>query len=77
VAREQLLRLWVARHAYVHNNGLVDDKYLSKVPGSAFRIGQWVIFTEADAWPAIYQASALVDAVRCAGPPSLGILGCV
>ena len=61
---EQLLRLWAARHAHVHNDGLVDDKYLSKVSGSAHQIGQRVIFAEADARLAIHQASALVDVVR-------------
>jgi hypothetical protein len=41
-----LLETWAARHVFVHNDGVVDEKYLLAVPDSPLREGQRLRFTE-------------------------------
>ena len=38
----RLQEVWAIRHLFTHHDGVVDDKYLAKVPGSPFRRGQRV-----------------------------------
>jgi hypothetical protein len=65
-----LKRLWAARHAHVHADGLVDEKYLNAVPSSSMKLGQRIVITETDARTSIAQAAALLDAmVSKPGPP--------
>lgn len=63
----ELLRLWAVRHVYIHNGGLVDDRYLKALPTSPLRLGQRVLVPVSDARKAIAQALALVDVLA---PPS-------
>lgn len=66
-----LKRLWAARHAYVHADGLVDEKYLKAVPSSLLKLGQRVVITETDARTAVAQAAALVDAIVSTPAPTV------
>lgn len=60
---QRLNESWAARHAFTHNDGLVDQKYLAKVPGSTARIGQRLTISDADSRRAIADATALCDAI--------------
>jgi len=51
---------WAGRHAYVHNDGVVDDRYIRSVPVTSLRQGQRLTVTENDARCAIDNARALV-----------------
>lgn len=61
IAWVALKRLWAARHAHVHADGLVDAKYLRAVPTSPLRLGQRVVVSERDARIAIEQATILCE----------------
>lgn len=65
---QRLLETWATRHVFTHNDGIVDEKYLTKVPGSSARIGQRLVLTDAVCRQALVDAKALckaiVDAVR-------------
>jgi len=49
---------------FTHNDGVIDDKYASKVPGTAARIGQRVIVTDAFSRQAIADVEALTAAIE-------------
>jgi hypothetical protein len=51
---------WAGRHVYVHNDGVVDDRYLRSVPLSPLRPGQRLPVMESDARRAIDNARALI-----------------
>ncbi|MFD9303946.1 hypothetical protein ACFWCB_15070 [Streptomyces sp. NPDC060048] len=36
----RLLATWAARHVFTHNDGVVDAKYLARVPRTPLRAGQ-------------------------------------
>ena len=44
---QRLHEAWAARHLFTHNDGLIDAKYLTKVPSSTARPGQRLTITEA------------------------------
>lgn len=56
-----LKRLWAARHAHVHADGRVDERYLRAVPESPLKLGQRVLVSGQDALAAIELAAALCD----------------
>lgn len=58
-----LKRFWAARHAHVHADGRVDEKYLRAVPDSPLKAGQRVIVSTRDALDAIDMAAALCEAL--------------
>ncbi len=52
-------RLWAIRHVHVHAGGLVDARFLQRVPDSRLKIGQRVVVSETDARNALSQAGSL------------------
>ncbi|MFH9084142.1 hypothetical protein [Streptomyces sp. NPDC017673] len=56
---QRLLETWAARHVFTHNDGIVDEKYLIKVPGSSAQIGQRLVLTETMCRSALDDAKAL------------------
>jgi uncharacterized Zn finger protein (UPF0148 family) len=55
-----LLESMAARHVLVHTSGIVDQKYLDRVPGSALRIGQRITVSTT-------QVDSLLDAASALG----------
>lgn len=53
----------MTRHLFTHNDGVVDDKYLAKVPASAARRGQRLTITEQLCRQAIADTQALCVAI--------------
>ncbi|KPC71769.1 hypothetical protein ABZ038_02275 [Streptomyces sp. NPDC006349] len=58
---QRLLTTWAARHVFTHNDGIVDDKYLVKVPNSPARTGQRLVPTEDMCRQAIEDTKALCE----------------
>jgi hypothetical protein len=65
---QRLLETWAARHLFTHNDGIVDEKYLIRVPSSSARIGQRLVLTEDMCRQALDDAKTLcetlIDVVR-------------
>ncbi|MGY5047046.1 hypothetical protein ACWDE0_15590 [Streptomyces sp. 900105755] len=65
---QRLLETWAARHVFTHNDGIVDEKYLTRVPASSARVGQRLVLTEDMCRRALDDAKslcqALVDVLR-------------
>ncbi|MGV9963008.1 hypothetical protein ACWDU3_03670 [Streptomyces olivaceus] len=65
---QRLLETWAARHVFTHNDGIVDQKYLTRVPGSSARIGQRLVLTDTTCRRALDDAKALcaslIDVLR-------------
>ena len=59
----RLLQAWAMRHAFTHNDGVVDDKYLTAVPTSSSRRGQRLTVTEAQTRQAIADVYRLCAAI--------------
>jgi hypothetical protein len=59
----ELQRAWAGRHVYVHNDGVVDDRYLRSVPVTPLRRGQRLPVTESDARRVIDNARALITQI--------------
>jgi hypothetical protein len=59
----ELQRTWAGRHVHVHNDGVVDDRYLRSMPVTALKRGQRLTVTEEDARRAIENANVLVDEI--------------
>lgn len=60
---QRLLETWAARHIFAHNDGIVDAKYLTKVPSSSARIGQRIVLTDDVCRRALDDAKALCEAL--------------
>ncbi len=60
---QRLLETWAARHVFTHNDGIVDAKYLSRVPSSPARTGQRLVLTEDMCRRALDDAKALCEAL--------------
>ncbi len=58
---QRLLETWAVRHVFTHNDGIVDEKYLIKVPGSSAQIGQRLVLTETVCRNALDDAKALCE----------------
>jgi hypothetical protein len=56
-------RVLGGRHSFTHNDGLVDQKFLNKVPTSPLRLGQRLTITEDRCRQAIDDAAFLCEAV--------------
>ncbi|NGY61292.1 hypothetical protein G7043_20410 [Lentzea sp. NEAU-D13] len=54
---------WAARHVFTHNDGVIDARYLARVPSSTARIGQRLTITEASCRQAIVDVDALCRAL--------------
>ncbi|MGW7364134.1 hypothetical protein ACWGI8_12075 [Streptomyces sp. NPDC054841] len=53
---QRLIQTWAARHVFTHNDGVVDEKYLRRVPASSNSVGHRLVISEAEA---IEDAAAL------------------
>ena len=56
-------KVWTIRHLFTHNDGVVDDKYLTKVPASTAGLGQRLTITEQLCRQAIADTQALCLAI--------------
>ncbi|MET7761136.1 hypothetical protein ABZS71_03530 [Streptomyces sp. NPDC005393] len=59
----RLLDTWAARHVFTHNDGVVDEKYLSRVPHSTVRVGQRITLDDGTCRRAIQDATLLCTAL--------------
>ena len=59
----QLRQTWACRHVYVHNDGMVDERYIRAAPATGLRIGQRLPVTSSDARAAISNVRALAEAL--------------
>lgn len=60
---QRLTQTWAARHVCTHNDGVIDEKYLQKVPSSATHPGQRLVITEDECRRAIEDSTALSRAL--------------
>lgn len=60
---QRLNEFWAMRHVFTHNDGLVDARFLTKVPTSTARIGQRLTLSEQQCRQAITDSEALCDAL--------------
>lgn len=60
---QRLQETWAARHVFTHNDGLIDDRYLARVPGSPLHRGQRLVLSEQFCRQAITDADALRAAI--------------
>lgn len=65
---QRLSQTWAARHVFTHNDGLVDAKYVAKVPTSAARLGQRLVATEAMCRQALDDTTILCQALQTLAP---------
>lgn len=56
-----LRQTWACRHVYVHNDGIVDERYIRAAPAAGLRIGQRLPVTSADARAAINNVRVLAE----------------
>ncbi|MDX3213972.1 hypothetical protein PV318_00135 [Streptomyces sp. ME02-6991-2B] len=59
----RLTETWAARHLFTHNDGVVDDRYLNRVPTSTARPGQRLVISDAICRQALQDARALCTAL--------------
>jgi hypothetical protein len=62
--------MWAARHVFGHQDGIVDDRYLAKVPAATVSVGQRLTLNEVLVRQAIGAAEKLCLAVAQAGSTS-------
>jgi hypothetical protein len=60
--------LWAARHVFTHNDGIVDAKYLERVPQSDVRIGQRLSLSDALCREALVDGEVLCRAILAMAP---------
>jgi hypothetical protein len=66
---QRLLEVWAARHVFTHNDGLVDAKYLARVPSCRVPEGQRLTVSEDLVRQAVADTRALcVALVALTGP---------
>ncbi|MGX7826579.1 hypothetical protein ACTG9Q_15945 [Actinokineospora sp. 24-640] len=65
---QRLHEVWAVRHLFTHNDGVVDAKYLTKVPNSTAQLGQRLTITEATCRQAIADTETLCRVI--AGMPT-------
>ena len=68
-AWQRLQQVWAIRHVFTHNDGVVDDKYLTKVPTSPARPGQRLTVTEQLCRQAIADTQSLCVAISALTKP--------
>ncbi|MFG2652775.1 hypothetical protein [Streptomyces sp. NPDC048436] len=60
---QRLIETWAARHVFTHNDGIVDEKYLRKIPTSSARVGQRLVISEAICRRAVEDTTSLCTAL--------------
>jgi hypothetical protein len=63
---------YAERHVLVHQNGLVDQRFLQRVPNTRLRVGQRLVVTKGGALAALADAEHIIKSVRAerATPPA-------
>jgi hypothetical protein len=69
VTWQRLLEVWAARHLFTHNDGVVDNKYLAKVPNSRVQLGQRLTISETLCRQAITDTRELCTAIAALTSP--------
>ena len=59
----RLQATWAIRHLFTHNDGVIDDKYIAKMPTSAAKLGRRATVTEPLCRQAIADAHILCTAI--------------
>ena len=62
----RLKRVFARRHVLMHTGGIVDQRFLDRVPDSGLRLGQRLVVRRADAIQALDDLEALVRALHAA-----------
>ncbi|WP_405818670.1 hypothetical protein OG241_26940 [Streptomyces sp. NBC_01390] len=65
---QRLTENWATRHLFTHNDGVVDEKYLTKVPTSSARIGQRLVVTDEMCRRTLNDTRALCEALVALAP---------
>ncbi|MFE2844365.1 hypothetical protein ACFXKS_12510 [Streptomyces scopuliridis] len=60
---QRLNETWAVRHTFTHNDGIVDEKYLRKVPADTARLGQRLVISEIDCRRALEDTTSLCTAL--------------
>ncbi|MFD5015361.1 hypothetical protein [Streptomyces chartreusis] len=60
---QRLIETWAARHVFTHNDGIVDEKYLRKVPTSSAQVGRRLVISETICRRAVDDATSLCTAL--------------
>jgi len=60
---QRLIETWAARHVFTHNDGIVDEKYLLKVPTSSATVGRRLVISEAACRRAVEDTASLCTAL--------------
>ncbi|MFJ8062960.1 hypothetical protein [Streptomyces sp. NPDC096142] len=60
---QRLVETWAARHVFTHNDGIVDEKYLRKVPTSSAQVGRRLVISEASCRRAVEDSTSLCTAL--------------
>jgi hypothetical protein len=60
---QRLVETWAARHVFTHNDGIVDEKYLRKVPTSSAQVGRRLVISEASCRRAVEDSTSLCTAI--------------
>lgn len=63
---ERLKRAFARRHVLTHNGGIVDQKFLDRVPDSGLKLGQKLVIRRVDAAQALDDVEAVVRAIGAA-----------
>lgn len=65
---QRLTETWATRHVFTHNDGVVDARYLARVPTSTAVIGQRLVVTGAMCRQALADATTLCEALAALTP---------
>ena len=68
-AWQRLGELWAARHVFTHNDGIVDAKYLLRVPTGPVPLGQRLTTTDVQVRAAIDDTRTLCTAIAALTTP--------
>jgi len=60
---QRLIETWAARHVFTHNDGIVDEKYLRKVPTSSAQVGRRLVISEASCRRVVEDSTSLCTAL--------------
>jgi hypothetical protein len=63
VTWQHLVEIWAARHVFTHNDGIVDAKYLRRIPSSSAQVGQRLVISEAACRRALRHTTSLCTAL--------------
>jgi hypothetical protein len=66
---QRLIEFWAMRHVFMHNDGMVDARFLTKVPSSTFGVGQRLTLTEQQCRQAITDTTALCHVIAALTTP--------